>query len=86
MLFILMLLNGKEVSIIVLLIFLKVLILKSPKKPATFFFFKGMRLLLPTPPSSAGQLKHPHQRAELQEAAWGPPQHPQHGLWSGPAQ
>ncbi|XP_055413853.1 anoctamin-10 isoform X5 [Bubalus kerabau] len=47
---------------------------------------QGMRLLLPTPPSSAGQLKHPHQRAELQEAAWGPPQHPQHGLWSGPAQ
>ena len=36
MLFILMLLNGEEVSIIILLIFLKVLILKSPKKPAIF--------------------------------------------------
>ena len=67
-----MLLNGKEVSIIIVLTFLKVLIL-SPQRSQLLCFFKGMRLLLPTPPSSAVQLKRPHQRAELREAAWGPP-------------
>lgn len=51
MLFILMLLNGKEVSIIILLIFLKVLMLKSSKKPAFFFFFFKGNKVAPSHPT-----------------------------------